>query len=146
MSGLDTYTTQQTIFDYLSANLGFDVVDSEVPDAGSVILTNGVLVPYVVVRFGDALANGQQMSFGGPVYDGYYSPMMVLCVAPSGLEALELSSAVNKLLIGWTPDANSGPLTKDFGGGSMAIKAPNSKPSFFVAITAFRFLTNMQTP
>jgi len=146
MSGLDTYTTQKATFDYLTANLDFDVVDTEVPDADSVRLVSGVLVPYVVVRFGDALANGQQMSFGGPVHDGYYSPMQVISVARSGLEALELGTKVNKLLIGYTPDANSGPITKDFGGGSMAIKAPNSKPSFFVAITAFRFLTNMQTP
>lgn len=146
MTGLNTYTTQKAIFDYLTANLDFDVVDTEVPDADSVRLVSGVLVPYVVVRFGDALANGQQMSFGGPVHDGYYSPMMALSVAPSGLESLELASKVNQLLIGYTPDANSGPITKDFGGGSMSIKAPNSKPSFFVAITAFRFLTNMQTP
>lgn len=146
MTGLDTYTTQKAIYQYLVDNIGFDVVDSEWPDAAAPHLTNGVLVPYVVTRFGDALANGQQQSFGGPVWDGYYCPMQVLSVGTTGFESLELATKVNKLLIGWTPDDNSGPLTKDFGGGSMAIKAPNSKPAIFVAITAFRFATNMQTP
>lgn len=144
VGGLNTFATQKNIFEYLKANLDFDVVDTEIPDSTTVQRVNGELIPYVVVRFSDSLANGQQQSFGGPRHDGYYGLAQMICVARTGMESLELASAVNNLLIGYTPDANSGPLTKDFGGGSFNIRGVNTSPSFVVSIVAFRFLTNLK--
>jgi len=145
VGGLNTYATQKGIFDHLTAEVPWQVVDSEVPDSETVLLTNGVLKPYVVLRFSDSLAASGQNSFGGPVQDGYYSLFQALCVAPTGMKALELQSLCNIKLLGYQADSNSGPVTKDFGGGSMAIKGVNSSPSFFVAISGYRFLTNMAT-
>lgn len=146
MTGLNLYTTQQTLFDYIDAQIPWKVVDAEVPDADTVLMVEGEIEPYVVVRFSDLLGASGQNSFGGPTYDGYYSLFQCICVGSTGLEALHLQSQVNTSLIGHVPDVNSGPITKDFGGGSLAIKGVNTSPSFFVAISAFRYLTNMQIP
>lgn len=145
VGGLNVYATQKGIFDYLSAEIPWEVVDAEVPDSETVLMVSGVIKPYVVLRFSDSLAASGQNSFGGPRQDGYYSLFQALCVAPTGLKALELSSLCNIKLLGWQPDVNSGPITKDFGGGSMAIKGVNTTPSFFVAISGYRYLTNMET-
>ena len=143
MTGLDIYTSQQAIFDYLTEQIPWEVADAEIPDAENVHLVNGMLKPYVVVRFSDTLKASGQASFGGPRRDGYFGLMQTLSVAPTGLKALELASLVNDKMIGYQPTPNDGPIEKDFGGGSYAIKSVNSKPSFFVAIAAFRFLTNL---
>lgn len=144
VGGLNVYATQKNLFDYATAQIPWEVVDAEIPDAETVRLVNGVLKPYVVMRFSDMLKAGGQTSFGGPRWDGYYSLVQMICVATTGLKAQELQSLVNEKMIGYTPDANAGPLEKDFGGGSMNIKAKGSVPGFFVSIAAFRFLTNLQ--
>jgi hypothetical protein len=145
MTGLDVYTSQQAIYDYLVGEIApLEVLDAEIPDSETVHLVNGVLKPYVVIRFSDTLKASGQASFGGPTKDGYYSLVQTLSVAPTGLKALELAGKVNRKMIGYQPTTNDGPIEKDFGGGSYGIKGVNSKPSFFVAIAAFRFLTNLQ--
>lgn len=141
--GLNVFASQKKFFDYLSSVIPWDVIDAEVPDGENVHLVSGVLRPYVVVRFTDLLKASGQSSFGGTRQDGYYSMIQTLSVAPSGLQALELSSLVNDKVVGHVIDVNCGPLEKDFGGGSLNIKGVNSNPSFFVSIAAFRFLTNM---
>lgn len=145
VGGLNTFATQKNIFDYLVAEIPWNVIDAEIPDADNIHDVNGTITPYVVVRFSDMLKASGQNSFGGGRQDGYYSLVQVLCVADTGLHALELASLVNAKMIGYTPDANSGPLEKDFGGGSYTIKGVNTKPSAFVSISAFRYLTNMHT-
>jgi len=145
MTGLDLYTSQKAIHDYLVAEIApLEVLDTEIPDSDTVHLVNGELKPYVVVRFSDTLKASGQASFGGPRRDGYYSLVQTLSVASTGLKALELASKVNGKMIGYQPTPNDGPIEKDFGGGSFAIKGVNTKPSFFVAIAAFRYLTNLQ--
>ena len=144
VGGLNVYASQQNIFDYVTAQIPWEVVDGEIPDNETVQMVNGIVKPYVVMRFSDMLAASGQNSFGGPKSDGYYSLFQAICVGPSAKSARELQSLCNLKLIGYQPDANAGPVTKDFGGGAMTIKGVNSTPSFFVSIAGFRFLTNMQ--
>src|SRR6185437_3595227 len=101
----------------------------EVPDAYNLHLVNGQLDPYVVIRFSDSLKASGQTSFGGPRQDGYYGLVLVICVGANDDEALELQSMCNAAMIGYKVDDNSGPIEKDFGGGSYAIKGVNSSPS-----------------
>jgi hypothetical protein len=142
--GLNIYATQKTIKTYLQGALPWPVLGGEIPDAYNVRMVNGEVDSYAVVRFSDLLKASGQDSFGGPRQDGYYGLVQVISVAATDDEVLELASMVNNVMIGHVPDANSGPITKDFGGGSYDIKGVNSQPSFLVAITAFRFLTNME--
>jgi hypothetical protein len=145
VGGLNVFATQQSIFDYITDNIPWEVIGGELPDAENIQLVNGVLKPYVVVRFSDSLKASGQASMGGPRQDGYYSLVQTLSVAAKDSDARELSSNLNMLLLGYTPDVNAGPLEKDFGGGAFSIKAVNSRPTAFVSIAAYRFLTNMQT-
>lgn len=144
VGGLNVYASQQAIFDFATANIPWTVIDGEVPDSDTVLMENGVLQPYVVMRFSDMLSAGGQASFGGVRQDGYYSLFQAICVAPRALQALELGSLCNDIFLGHQPTTNDGPISKDFGGGSLTIKGVNSTPTFFVSIVAYRFLTNMQ--
>lgn len=143
--GLNVFATQQTIITYLENNIGFDVVDGEIPDGTTVKMVNGTVIPYIVTRFSDVLATQNGSSFGGPKSDSYFSQFELIFVGPDGASVRELMSKTNTLLIGWTPDFNSGSITKPFGGGAYDIKGVNSSPSFIVAIAAYRFLTNLAT-
>lgn len=143
--GLNVFATQKHLFEYLVSEVPWTVVAGEVPDSENVRMVNGVIEPYVVVRFSDILRVGGQGSFGGARLDGYYSLIQTVCIANSMFDSLELASLVNDKMLGYTADENSGMLTKDFGGGSFSIKGDNSRPTFFVSIAAFRFLTNLQT-
>lgn len=144
VGGLNVFASQKAIFDYATAEIPWPVIDAEIPDSETVRMVNGVVQPYVVMRFSDSLAAGGQGSFGGVRQDGYYSLFQAVCVARTGLKALELASLCNDKFIGHQATTNDGPISKDFGGGSLTIKGVNTNPSFFVSITAFRFLTNLQ--
>lgn len=144
VGGLNVYASQKAIFDYAQAEIPWDVIDGEVPDSATVQMVNGMVQPYVVMRFSDMLSAGGQGSFGGVRQDGYYSLFQAICVAPRALQALELGSLCNNIFLGYQPTTNDGPISKDFGGGSLTIRGVNSTPTFFVSIVAYRYLTNLQ--
>ncbi len=145
-SGLDTLTTQDAVLAYAKEQIpAWPFEEGEWPDALTPEMQNAVLDGYVLVRFTDALLpNTSDQNFGGPVYDGYYGLIQFQCASASPRDARTIMNKVNQVFIGWTPDENTGLLTKQFGGGAYTIPATNSSPQFSVAICSFRYQSNMQ--
>lgn len=145
MTGLDLYSVQQEIKAKTVSDIPFFVTTGGVPDAKTVRQVNGVVQPYVVLRFSDSMPTSRDKSFAGPRFDGQYGYVDALCIAGGEDDdaARELGSKVGKTLLGFKP-ANAGALTKAYGGGSFYIAGENSKPLFFVGIVSFRFSTNVE--
>lgn len=142
MTGIDLYSTQQAIFNYIVTQIPWEVVDSQVPDAESLAATNGIADPYVSVRFSQMLPTSGGTSFNGPLYDEYYSYVDFLCIAPTAQEARELASFVDRNILGHA-FPNTGALKPQFGGGQFAISLDTQHPLAFVAITAYRYSLNL---
>lgn len=143
MAGIDLYPIQQAIKAALIAEIPWRVVSGGVPTAETLERTDGRLQPYVVLRFADLMpAATRQGSFGGALHDGYYSYVDGLCVAETDDEARELASLVNAKLLGRT-FPNTDQLRRNFGGGMYAVESGNRLPEAYVAVTSFRFNTNI---
>jgi len=145
--GHDLVDTQNGIRDYLRANLNWNVLTGGVPDATTVIQRNGVVDPYVVLRFSDEMPASKDGNVGGALYDGYYSYLDAICVSgpdkeDSDGDARGLMSRVNRLLLG-KRFPNTGQLSKAFGGGVFVLPQNNSVPLAFLGICSFRFNTNV---
>lgn len=143
--GLDLFSVQEEIKQYVTANIPFFVTTGGVPDASSVRQINGLVEPYVILRFSDSMPSSNDRSFGGPRLDGMYGYVDALCVAGGEDDTLarRLGSDVGKNLLGFKP-YNAGTLGKGYGGGSFYIAGENSKPLFWVGIVSFRFTTNSE--
>lgn len=141
--GLDLFSVQQDIIAKVKAEIPFFVTTGGVPDAFSVRQVDGVVEPYVILRFSDSMPSSNDQSFGGPRLGGMYGYVDALCVA-GGVDdtlARRLGSDVGRALLGFTP-YNAGAIGKGYGGGSFYIAGENSKPLFWVGIVSFRFTTN----
>lgn len=141
--GLDLFSVQQEIKEYLDAELPFFVTTGGVPDAYTVRQVDGYVEPYVILRYSDSMPSSNDKSFGGPRLDGMYGYVDALCIAggEDDTDARQLGSKVGGILLGYKP-FNAGAIGKGYGGGSFYIPGENSKPLFFVGIVAFRFTTN----
>lgn len=143
--GLDISGTQESVLDYLQnqAPAGYDVIEGDIMDAYTLPEVNGVRQTTLIVQFGDLLASSNDYSFGGPTLDGYYFLMRVYCVASTAAKARKARSVVNQILLGAKPDPNISTIHKDYGGGSYSLGEANSRPIAYVAITAYRAMTNI---
>lgn len=141
--GLDLFSVQQEIKNYLDSQIPFYVTSGGVPDAHTVRQVNGFVEPYVVLRFSDSMPTSNDASFGGPRLSGMYGYVDAICIAggDDDDDARQLGSIVGSTMLGFTPH-NAGSIGKAYGGGSFYIPGENSKPLFFVGIVSFRFTTN----
>lgn len=144
MGGLDLFSVQQDIVEYLQTSIPqFDVNSGAIPTAQSLPLVNGRLQPYVILRFSDMMPTSGGGSFMGAQYDEYYSYCDALCVAETDTDARELANLVNSWMLGKKFD-NASPIKKNYGGGQFAIvNEAGRQPVAFIAITSFRFAVNM---
>jgi hypothetical protein len=144
MAGIDIYPTQQAIKAALVAEIPWEVVSGGVPTADTITnrRVEGILNPYVVLRFADIMPGARGKSVAGPLYDEYYSYVDALCVGETDDEARELASLVNAKLLGRI-FPNTTALARNFGGGLYAVESGNRLPEAFVAVTSFRFNTNV---
>lgn len=144
----DTLSTQETIRTYLAAEAGVVVYDTEFPQVKDEPMDNGVPTAYIVMRSNDTIAPASGGSFGGARFGEYYTLFDFLVVAATPEEARELAfgvDGVNDILIGHTPDANSGELTKR-GGGQVFTSGDGTavRPSRYIARCSFRCSVNQQ--
>lgn len=144
MTGIDLFSTQQEILAYVQASIPQFVVESGgIPTAESLPFVDGVLEPYIVLRFSDDMPTSGGGSFMGAAYDEYYSYVDALCVGQSDTDARELANLVKTYLLGKKFE-NSAPLKKNYGGGQFAIFSEASRqPLAFIAVSSYRFGTNM---
>lgn len=143
MAGIDVYPSQQAIKAALTVEIPWRVVSGGVPTAESLLRHEGVLDPYVVLRFSDLMPSARGGSVAGALYDDYYSFVDALCVAETDDEARELASLVNARLLGRT-FPNTGQIRRNFGGGIYAVESGNRLPEAYVAVTSFQFSTNVE--
>lgn len=143
--GLDVSGTQEAVFDYIVSNAptGYQVIEGDVMDAYTIEEVDGVRQTTLIVQFSDLLSSSGDQTFGGPVQDGYYFLTRVYAVAATAAKCRKARSVANQMLLGVKLD-NISAIHKEFGGGSYALGEANSKPIAFVAISAFRCLTNTQ--
>lgn len=141
MTGIDNYSIQATIKQFAIDNINWYVTSGNVPDAKSLRYNDGVLDPYVIIRFSGMLPTSRGYSFNGALYDEYYSYFDVLCVAATDDEARELASVVDRLMIGKT-FPNTGEMRVQAGGGLFAISLDTQHPLAFIAINAYRYSLN----
>jgi hypothetical protein len=146
---MDLYTTQQSIFNYLVANADFQVIDTEIPQAGSEmepISDTGYPAAYAVVRFNDDTKWPLGGAVGGPRHDETYSLVDILCVGPTPTEARDVAYAeagVKDILLGFVP-TGGGPLTKAGGGQVFTVgDGTATLPRRYIARVSFRYNTNM---
>lgn len=144
MTGLDLNAVQVAITDYVKARFPNIAVETgSVPSAESLPFVDGMLDPFIVLRFTDMLPASGGQSFGGPVYDEYYGYVDALCVGQTDDDARELATLVNMRLIGKTVP-NGGTLKKAFGGGQYAIiSEANRQPVAFMLPASFRYAINV---
>ena len=142
MTGLDLYSAQDSITTYIKSKIPWVVQTGSIPTAESLPFVNGVLEPYVVLRFSDMLSVAKDYTFAGPQYDGYYSLFDALCIAALDTQARQLATLVNQAVLGMQlPNVSA--ITKQYGGGSFAVLDTARLPAAFVSNVAFRFQTNI---
>lgn len=142
MSGINLFKIQQDIKAYMVANVPWYVDSGNVPDARALRSVNGIIDPYVILRFSDMMPTSRGSGFGGAIYDDYYSYVDCLSIGSTDTEARELASLCNRLLIG-KKFINTGEVVPNFGGGTFAISLNDEHPLAFIAVSAFRFSLNM---
>jgi len=142
--GIDLFDIQESIKEYIADSFPLINVDSgAVPTAESLPFVDGILEPYIIVRFSDMMPPSGGQTFGGPVYDEYYSYVDALCVGPTDTDARQLASFVNSFMLG-KDFYNAGTIKKNFGGGQFAIAAEAGRqPIAFIAVASFRFPVNV---
>jgi hypothetical protein len=120
MAGIDIYPTQQAIKAAVIAEIPWEVVSGGVPTADEIAgrRVEGILNPYVVLRFADIMPAARGKSVMGPLYDEYYSYVDALCVGQTDDEARELASLVNAKLLGRV-FPNTTALSRNFGAACM---------------------------
>lgn len=142
--GLDLFAVQESLTDLVRDTFPELTVETGgIPTAESLPLTNGVLIPYIILRFSDSMPAANGGTFSGPRHDELYGYMDALCLAGDDVEARKLATYVGGELLG-AKVANAGSLSKIFGGGKFAIYSEaNRMPVAFVASVSFRFPTNV---
>lgn len=142
MPGIDLYPIQQEITEFVKAQVPWRVETGGVPDATSVPYVDGVLAPYVILRFTEGMPGSNGNSFGGPTRDEMYAYVDALCVADDDEVARKLATFVNSKLLG-RKFTNASALRKNFGGGIFAITSGDRNPAAYVAVLPFRFEYNL---
>lgn len=141
MSGLDLFSLQQEVKAYLVSVINWPVDSGATPEAENLQLTDGVLQPYVVLRFSDGMPLSGGESFGGSKFDEYYTYVDALCIGATDEDARALANVVNRFMLGKVFE-NSTEVKKAYGGGIFAVADAARKPVAFVAVTSFRMNYN----
>lgn len=147
-NGLDLFTTQNRILDFLTPRLeaaGYDVWEGDIADAAQRASVNGVAQTTCVIQFGDLLPLANDKSFCGPELDGYYSLFRVFSIGATASLARQANSVVNQLVIGLV-QTNVSAVRKEGGGGAYALGEANTRPLAFGLISSYRYATNLVSP
>lgn len=145
MSGINLWEAQNLVLEYAKANLAkgdIKVHEGTVPDALSLQLRDGKLVPYYVLRFSDMMPASGGGSFMGAKYHEYYSYVDGICVASTPEKAREMASMFNATMVGKS-FTNTSELSPAYGGGTFTVPSGERTPAAYVAITSLRYNINL---
>lgn len=142
----DLYTTQKSVLDYLTANLGYPVFATNYPAEEIEPTENGVLSPYAVLRFNDATQTLGGGAVGGARWDELYTLFDVLVVAATEDDARKVAygaGGVGDVMTGFVP-TDGGEMTRNPGGQVfVAGDGSGARPQAFIARVSFRCQVNM---
>lgn len=150
MAGLDLFSIQQDIEDYVRDRLSTDPWDYEVytgavPEAETLVMRDGVLQPYVVLRFSELMPVGRGSTWAGTEEHEFYSYVDAMCVARTDTDARQLSGMMNRIMLGKI-FPNTGEIRKIYGGGTFAVPDAKRIPVAFLSLASFAFNTNLTNP
>lgn len=104
MAGLDLTTPQESIKGYLGTTFpNHAIVEDALYDDEYLIRVNGVIVPYITLRWGAIRPRPAGRSVAGPRWDDYYATVDVGVVAATGKDARTHLNVVRDRLVGFKP-------------------------------------------
>lgn len=143
MSGLDLFSVQQAILNYVEACFpNLLVTSGGVPELETLIYQDGVMEPYIVLRFSELMPASRGSTWDGASTYEYYSYVDALCVGKTDTDARETMSLVNRFMLSKKFD-NASELRKIFGGGGFAISDATRVPVAYISVASFAFTTNI---
>ena len=141
------YDIQRDVFDYYKATSEWEVYDTDVPTATTVLQQNGRIKTYSVMRFNDASIQPGGRAVGGPRLDDMFTYIDVLGIGHTPDKAREVvwsTGGAVDILLGYQP-LGEGSVSKAAGGLVFEVSDANAKPAFFIARCSFRVNVNQST-
>lgn len=138
------FALQQDVFDFYQAESPWEVHDTDVPTATTVLQENGRIKTYSVMRFNDASIQAGGRAVGGPRLDDMFTYIDVLGIGNTPAKAREVvwgETGAANILLGYQP-AGGGAVSKAAGGMVFEVSDANAKPAFFIARCALRVGVN----
>lgn len=143
MTGLDLFSIQQAILAYVDSKFpDLSVTSGGVPELETLLFQNGVMEPYIVLRFSELMPASRGSTWNGATDYEYYSYVDALCVGKTDTDAREVMSLVNRIMLG-KKFANASEVRKIFGGGGFAVSDATRVPVAYVSVASFAFTTNL---
>jgi hypothetical protein len=143
MSGLDVFTTQESISAYVRQQFpNYVVYDDIILDDEFIIKQGNKVKPYIVLQYGGLNDSGTAGSFAGVRHDEYYSTVDLCVIAPTPNQARRGLNALQNVLLGWTP-TDSTPMRITSGMDILGI--PNSSNLVTVYLASVRMAYNVNT-
>lgn len=134
---LSLETIQEDVLARLDAQLVQPVHETGIPDSQSVIRgTNGKVIPYIAVQFGD-LQRGITHSMAGVRGDDYYTPVYLQAIAPTAKIARQLANKIIDVMLGYQPEYG-GQIRSRPGGGQFYIQTSTGATEAFVSPVSFQ--------
>lgn len=143
MPGLSILSIQDNITNYLRTVMQEEVHEDAILDDANLIKKNGVLYPYIVLRYGPLRRKTQAFSVAGARYDDYYSTVDVATVAPTGRIARQVMDiAVGRYLVGYKPEGGQEVTVEGGGSAEFVVTNSENKPSAYVSTIRMVFGVN----
>jgi hypothetical protein len=144
--GIDIVTVQDNItaqVKIIAPNT--PVYEDTIPDDAQLPRDNqGLLVPYIVLRYGPIRPSYTGKGMAGPRHDEYYATVDVMAVSSKGRRSRQINGAVVSNLIGFKPDGAS-PISMRTDAGDPAqfvVSSNEARPTQMVSSTRLKFNLN----
>ena len=118
------------------------VYDNGVPEDSSLeYTTDGVMLPFIVLRFAGFVQSGAERGITGPRQDLGRSYIEAVCVGPNERTVRQVADLVVDKLTGFQP-TDGGLLTPESTGKPYVVYDSNSRPVKYVSEVGFTFAVN----
>lgn len=117
-------------------------VYESIPDGTLTTYTNGKVNPYIAMDYGTPAATFEGRSIVGEAKQPFNIRVILSAVAPTSNLARKLTSKGARVLTGFQPSVNAGPL-RLVGGGGYTIQFDETKPTVYVSELYFVFIDNL---
>jgi hypothetical protein len=142
MAGLDVVAVQDAIYDHILATFSnYEIKEDFFLDDESLLKINGLVKPFIVLRWHGLVRSPVNTSFAGVRYDEYSSAVDIVTVAAKPRDARRALNYVMDELIGWEVPGGS-QLTPEGGESVFPVLDSNARPHIYLAINTLSFQVN----